>query len=188
MRLVRVRRHVRLIDGSLRVIPAHWRRIADAEPDAGAVVRDDRTGELFGGSGNDLCAGGNAGRRGYQGQPAEGCEEGVEMSKVNDGGPAFPCETVGADEHGEYRLPWQGMTLRQYAAIKLRVPNSGTDWLDEMIRESLRDEMAGKAMPASYADYCEHADVQGYVEGWRVGVAKDAYESADAMLAARGGK
>jgi hypothetical protein len=48
VRLVRVRRHVRLIDGSLRVIPAHWRRIADAEPDAGAVVRDDRTGELFG--------------------------------------------------------------------------------------------------------------------------------------------
>ena len=40
--------HVRLIDGALRVIPAHWRRIADAEPDAGAVVRDDRTGELFG--------------------------------------------------------------------------------------------------------------------------------------------
>ena len=110
------------------------------------------------------------------------------MSNFENSGPAFPCETVGADEHGEYRLPWQGMTLRQYAAIKLRVPNSGTDWLDEMIRESLRDEMAGKAMPASYADYCEHADVQGYVEGWRVGVAKDAYESADAMLAARGGK
>jgi hypothetical protein len=30
------------------------------------------------------------------------------------------------------------MTLRQYAAIKLKVPNSGTDWLDDMIRESLR--------------------------------------------------
>ena len=48
MRLVRVRRHVRLIGGALREIPAHWRRIADAEPDAGAVVRDDRTGDLFG--------------------------------------------------------------------------------------------------------------------------------------------
>jgi hypothetical protein len=31
-----------------------------------------------------------------------------------------------------------GMTLRQYAAIKLKVPDSGTDWLDDMIRESLR--------------------------------------------------
>ena len=37
------------------------------------------------------------------------------------------------------------MTLRQYAAIKLRVPNSGTDWLDEMILKSLRDELAAKA-------------------------------------------
>ena len=99
---------------------------------------------------------------------------------------AFPF--VELDAEGKPVAIETGMTLRQYAAIKLRVPKSGTDWLDEMIRESLRDEMAGKAMPASYADYCEHADVQGYVEGWRVGVAKDAYESADAMLAARGGK
>lgn len=36
----------------------------------------------------------------------------------NDGGPAFPCETVGTDEHGEYRLPWQGLTLRDYFAAK----------------------------------------------------------------------
>ena len=48
MRQIRVRRHVRTVNGSPREIPAHWRRIADAEPDAGAVVRDDRTGELFG--------------------------------------------------------------------------------------------------------------------------------------------
>ena len=41
-----------------------------------------------------------------------------------------------------------GMTLRQYAAIKLRVPKSGTDWLDEMIRESMRDDLAAKAMMA----------------------------------------
>ena len=68
------------------------------------------------------------------------------MSNFENSGPAFPCETVGADEYGEYRLPWQGMTLRQYAAIKLRVPNSGTDWLDEMIRESLRDEFAASAL------------------------------------------
>lgn len=40
--------HVRLIDGALREIPAHWRRIADAEPEVGAVERDDRTGDLFG--------------------------------------------------------------------------------------------------------------------------------------------
>ena len=59
------------------------------------------------------------------------------MSKVNDGGPAFPSNRD---------MRYGGMTLRQYAAIKLRVPNSGTDWLDEMIRTSLRDDLAAKAM------------------------------------------
>lgn len=58
------------------------------------------------------------------------------------GGPAFPV----AEFHlnGNVHSDWRGMTLRQYAAIKLRVPNSGTDWLDEMIMQSLRDEMMTK--------------------------------------------
>ena len=107
------------------------------------------------------------------------------MSKVNDGGPAFPVP-LNQGEPWSSMGPCDGMTLRQYAAIKLRVPNSGTDWLDEMIRTSLRDDLAAKAMPECYADYCRHADVQGYVVGWRVGVAKDAYETADAMFATRG--
>lgn len=38
----------------------------------------------------------------------------------------------------EYEIEHNGMTLRQYAAIKLKVPNSGTDWLDEMIEEANR--------------------------------------------------
>ncbi len=101
------------------------------------------------------------------------------MNKVNDGGPAFPCETVGADEHGEYRLPWQGMTLRQYAAIKLRVPNSGTDWLDEMIRTSLRDELAAKAMQG----ICAHHDTWGLPDA---GIATKTYVIADAILTERG--
>jgi len=50
---------------------------------------------------------------------------------TNTGGPAFP------NEGGAGNL-WndKGMTLRQYAAIKLKVPDSGTDWLDDMIRKS----------------------------------------------------
>lgn len=36
----------------------------------------------------------------------------------NTGGPAFPCETLGIDEHGEYRKPYEGMTLRDYFAAK----------------------------------------------------------------------
>lgn len=55
------------------------------------------------------------------------------------GGPAFPQH--GFDTVAERFTSQGGMTLRQYAAIKLRVPNSGTDWLDEMIMQSLRDEM-----------------------------------------------
>jgi len=51
---------------------------------------------------------------------------------INDGGYAFP-STVSDPAF----LRWEpGVTLRQYAAIKLRVPDSGTDWLDEMIVKS----------------------------------------------------
>lgn len=39
-----------------------------------------------------------------------------------------------------------GLTKRQYAAIKLKVPDSGEEWLDDMIRQSLRDDFAAKAM------------------------------------------
>lgn len=37
---------------------------------------------------------------------------------IDTGGPAFPCEVIGTDENGEYRTPWQGMTLRDYFASK----------------------------------------------------------------------
>ena len=111
------------------------------------------------------------------------------MSDINAGGPAFPV----ADPFGVHRPQnvdeamrlAEGMTLRQYAAIKLRVPNSGTDWLDEMIVQSLRDEFAAKAMPAVYADYCESARKAGFDDGWMDGIADDAYAMADAMLKMR---
>ena len=51
---------------------------------------------------------------------------------------------------------------------------------------SLRDYFAAKAMPAIYADYVSSANQHGYCEDWRIGVAIDAYEMADAMLKARG--
>lgn len=50
------------------------------------------------------------------------------MSIQNDGGPAFP--TPAGIQHND------GMTLRQYAAINLRVPDSGLPWLDKMIVQS----------------------------------------------------
>jgi hypothetical protein len=68
------------------------------------------------------------------------------------------------------------MTLRQYAAIKLKVPDSGTDWLDDMIRKSLRDDFAAKAMQSVIA----RGDDTN-----RPGMAEWSYAMADAMLKAR---
>lgn len=52
------------------------------------------------------------------------------------GGPAFPQVDL-KDAYGMFVPDRQsGMTLRQYAAIHLKVPDSGTDWLDDMIRQA----------------------------------------------------
>ena len=47
-----------------------------------------------------------------------------------------------------HRTDQTGMTMQQYAAIKLKVPDSGIDWLDEMIRQSLKDDFATKVLQA----------------------------------------
>ena len=120
------------------------------------------------------------------------------MSKIEDGGPAFPGGAVrktrpAHDPGADFRVtditePKQsGMTLRQYAAIKLRVPNSGTDWLDEMILASLRDDLAAKAMQGLLA--CKlprHIEKDEENLTVRQLLSKRAYSVADAMLAARG--
>jgi hypothetical protein len=93
---------------------------------------------------------------------------------INDGGYAFP--SIVSDPAF---LRWEpGVTLRQYAAIKLRVPESGTDWLDDMIRKSNRDIFAAAALQGNIA----HPEVTGN----RDDIARDAYKYADAMLKARG--
>jgi len=92
---------------------------------------------------------------------------------MNTGGPAFPSTHM----HGRE----EGMTLRQYAAIKLRVPDSGIDWLDDMIRTSVRDDVAAKAMQAVPMPQSDLHDVQaGYDR-----IASHAYKMADAMLRQR---
>jgi hypothetical protein len=88
-----------------------------------------------------------------------------------DGGPAYPTRQENGCNSGE-----PGMTLRQYASIKLKVPDSGTDWLDDMIRKSLRDDLAGKAMQ----EFCTNRSSVLYREA-----ADEAYQMADAMRATR---
>lgn len=105
----------------------------------------------------------------------------MNTQQPEDGGPAFPCPSQAETPVNLH----EGMTLRQYAAIKLKVPNSGTDWLDEMIRQSLRDEFAAKAMQGWMATYSPE---QPYATVDATEVAKLSYRIADAMLKARGEK
>jgi len=84
------------------------------------------------------------------------------------GGPAFPSTHM----HGQE----EGMTLRQYAAIKLRVPNSGTDWLDDMICVSLRHDLAARALEVELSIFPNMSPRE---------IVRRAGEVADTMLRAR---
>ncbi|CAG9205506.1 conserved hypothetical protein [Burkholderia gladioli] len=78
----------------------------------------------------------------------------------------------------------RGMSLRAYAAIKLRVPDSGIDWLDQMIVTSMRDEFAAKAMHAALIT-SESGNKVTHQQLFEI-IAPLAYQMADSMLKARG--
>ena len=79
------------------------------------------------------------------------------MSKINNGGPAFPLH--GGVEQLETSLPLQGMTLRDY--------------------------FAAKALPVAWEAY-DKGYVTYEAEDVTDGIAEHAYQLADAMLCARG--
>ena len=84
--------------------------------------------------------------------------------------------------HGDHQHGGEpGLTACEYAAIHLRVPNSGTEWLDDMIRESLRDQMAGQALAGMTSN---DRLIRTYQSEW---FACASYKMADALLAARKG-
>lgn len=95
--------------------------------------------------------------------------------KSTTGGQAFPRAAGEWDESA----PQKGMTLRQYAAIKLKIPDSGTDWLDEMIMDSLCNDFAAKAMQGRLTTYSGTASPAAVQEK---NVAILAYRMAHAML------
>jgi hypothetical protein len=104
------------------------------------------------------------------------------MQDINEGGSAFPAlARYGRSAQLESALQQDGMTLRQYAAIKLKVPDSGTDWLDEMIVKSLRDYFAAKAMQATMARLSPNLKAMELA-------AALSYEMADEMIKAREAK
>lgn len=86
------------------------------------------------------------------------------MSKINNGGTAFPAVKIVAGDN--YNSP------KQY----------------HMPGMSLRDYFAAKALPAVYATAMEEAKEGSGLfqyDDWRVGLALHAYMMADAMLKAR---
>ena len=84
-----------------------------------------------------------------------------------------------------------GLTALEYAAIKLRVPDSGTEWLDAMIRKSIRDRYVEIAMQSVLSD--ELANRAPYDEdtGEKIDTLDDPFlgaichDIADHMLKAR---
>ena len=89
---------------------------------------------------------------------------------------AFPHEFEYGDGSKEFD---RGMTLREYAAIHLRVPNSGNPELDDMIRDAVLRELAARAMQSVIvtSDPTSPEDVAV--------TAKVAHIVADAMLKER---
>ena len=100
------------------------------------------------------------------------------MSTIETGGSAFPLYDNRGD--GQQFLVEIGMTMRQYAAIHLRVPNSGADWLDDMIAEAREMDAAERAMQGLLAQSLGTALGSDPILG-----AQYAYRVADAMLNAR---
>jgi len=91
---------------------------------------------------------------------------------------AFP-----SDNFGQKAQP--GMPLAAYAAIHLRVPESGIDWLDAMIEMARKDQFAGMALQGILAwpgdNQCGNAHSNASAD--QVATTVCAY--ADAMLASR---
>jgi hypothetical protein len=114
--------------------------------------------------------------------------------KIEDGSEsAAPVPTVSQTTHGATHWSWQGgFTQRQYAAIHLKVPQSGLPWLDEMIEQARRDAFAGQALAGSLASqtaeshwaFAKQAS-EPYDGKAIAGIARLCFELADAMLEAR---
>jgi hypothetical protein len=109
--------------------------------------------------------------------------------KIEDGGPAF----VVPNSHyatGQVEYGTNGMTLRQYAAIHLKRPQSGLPWLDEMIEQARRDAFAGQALQGLLAKLPlidqtgEHGVKVEDKVGYNIDVAGSCFALADAMIEA----
>jgi hypothetical protein len=67
----------------------------------------------------------------------------LEVKKMKDNESAFPVRGRWDSTQESFDLVSPGMTAKQYAAIHLKVPRSGDEGIDGMIRESRRADFAG---------------------------------------------
>jgi hypothetical protein len=67
-------------------------------------------------------------------------------NEMKDGDSAFPVRERWDSGADQWDLLSSGLTMKQYAAIHLKVPRSGDADIDAMIRESRRAELAGQAL------------------------------------------
>lgn len=74
------------------------------------------------------------------------------MTQGNE--PAYPIIKYWLDELGgqHSELFAEGLTKREHAAIELGIPDSGTEWLDDMIRKAQLRDLAGLAMQGLLAN------------------------------------
>ncbi|HHA1388060.1 TPA: hypothetical protein ACOEDK_004868, partial [Enterobacter kobei] len=91
-------------------------------------------------------------------------------------GHRWACEVSSFDDAGDYDLLYRFDDKPYPEDIPVVVA------ADDM---TIRDYMAAKALGLCFAQYLNHAEVEGFQDGWRDGVASDAYQMADAMLRAR---
>ncbi|MDR1220359.1 MAG: hypothetical protein LBK73_12230 [Treponema sp.] len=93
--------------------------------------------------------------------------------------PVFDSARTGTD----YVCSDPGMTIREYAAIKLKVPRSGDDAeLDALIRESRRADFAGQAIIGISHAYFSTEFNNGMAKADISEIAHCAYLVADRMI------
>lgn len=116
--------------------------------------------------------------------PASRWKYRIEKGKIefpkDGGGPAYPHEEeyVGMQNNVSTMIKRviPGMTLRQHAAIELRVPESGLEWLDRMIRRARYLDFAGQALNGMLSRSGGINDADAAID--------NAYQYADEMVEA----
>jgi hypothetical protein len=81
----------------------------------------------------------------------------------------FPLKYLSVDEPLLVEVP---LSKQEYLAALLKVPESGTPWLDEMIEKSLRNDFAKATLIVAYT-----------IWGNSVKTTEFAFEVADALIA-----